>query len=100
MLRRLLTSRRLIAALLVVVSFRYSVGVFEPLWATYLDDLGAGTMVVTISLTVFALPMLVIARWAGRLSDTLRAAAHVGAVGCGDGAADGVLRVRRRCCRS
>ena len=69
-LRRLITSRRLIAALLVVVSFRYSVGVFEPLWATYLDDLGANTMVVTISLTVFALPMLVIARWAGRLSDT------------------------------
>jgi len=69
-LRRLVASRRLIAALLVVVSFRYSVGVFEPLWATYLDDLGAGTMVVTISLTVFALPMLVIARWAGRLSDT------------------------------
>ena len=66
-LRRLLGGRRLIAALLVVVSFRYSVGVFEPLWATYLDDLGAGTMLVTISLTVFALPMLIIARWAGRL---------------------------------
>jgi MFS family permease len=69
-LRRLLVSRRLIAALLVVVSFRYSIGVFEPLWATYLDDLGASTMIVTVSLTVFALPMLVIARWAGRLSDT------------------------------
>jgi DHA1 family multidrug resistance protein-like MFS transporter len=69
-LRRLISSRRLIAALLVVVSFRYSVGVFEPLWATYLDDLGASTMVVTISLTIFALPMLLIARWAGRLSDT------------------------------
>lgn len=69
-LRRLVRSRRLIAALLVVISFRYSVGVFEPLWATYLDDLGASTMVVTISLTVFALPMLLIARWAGRLSDT------------------------------
>ncbi len=69
-LRRLLTSRQLIAALLVVVSFRYSIGVFEPLWATYLDDLGASTMVVTISLTVFALPMLLIARRAGRLSDT------------------------------
>jgi DHA1 family multidrug resistance protein-like MFS transporter len=53
----------------VVVSFRYSIGVFEPLWATYLDDLGASTMVVTISLTIFALPMLVIARRAGRLSD-------------------------------
>jgi MFS family permease len=69
-LRRLIVRRPLIAALLVVVSFRYSIGVFEPLWATYLDDLGAGTMVVTASLTVFALPMLIIARWAGRLSDT------------------------------
>jgi MFS family permease len=68
-LRRLVVSRRVIAALLVVISFRYSIGVFEPLWATYLDELGAGTMVVTISLTVFALPMLLIARWAGRLSD-------------------------------
>jgi MFS family permease len=68
-LRRLLAGRRLIAALLVVVSFRYSVGVFEPLWATFLDDLGAGTMLVTMSLTAFALPMLIIARWAGRLSD-------------------------------
>ena len=37
------------------------------------------TMVVTISLTVFALPMLIIARPAGRLSDALRPAAVVGA---------------------
>ena len=68
-LRRLVVDRRVIAAILVVVSFRYSIGVFEPLWATYLDSLGASTMVVTISLTVFALPMLIIARPAGRLSD-------------------------------
>jgi DHA1 family multidrug resistance protein-like MFS transporter len=68
-LRRLISSRRLIAALLIVVSFRYSVGVFEPLWATYLDSLGAPTLVITLSLTVFALPMLIIAKWAGSLSD-------------------------------
>ena len=68
-LRRLSASRRVVAAVLVVVSFRYSVGVFEPLWATYLDSLGASTMVITISLTVFALPMLIIAKWAGSLSD-------------------------------
>ena len=68
-IRRLVSSRRLIAALLIVVSFRYSVGVFEPLWATYLDSLGAPTFVITVSLTVFALPMLLIARWAGSLSD-------------------------------
>lgn len=68
-LRRLLRDPRLIAALLVVVSFRYSIGVFEPLWAVHLDDLGASTTVITLSLTFFALPMLIVARPAGRLSD-------------------------------
>ena len=68
-LRRLLVERRIVAALLVVVSFRYSIGVFEPLWATHLDDLGASTTTVTLSLTFFALPMLLVARPAGRLSD-------------------------------
>ena len=68
-LRRLISSRRVVAALLVIVSFRYSIGVFEPLWATYLDALGASTIVITLSLTVFALPMLIIAKQAGRLSD-------------------------------
>ena len=68
-LRRLIADRRVVAALLVVVSFRYSIGVFEPLWATHLDDLGASTVIVTVSLTFFALPMLIVARPAGRLSD-------------------------------
>lgn len=68
-LRRLIVDRRVVAAMLVIVSFRYSVGVFEPLWAHHLDHLGASTMVVTLSLTVFALPMLLVAKWAGALSD-------------------------------
>jgi MFS family permease len=68
-LRRLIANRKMVAALLVVVSFRYSIGVFEPLWAVHLDDLGASTTVVTLSLTFFALPMLIVARPAGRLSD-------------------------------
>lgn len=68
-MRRLLADRRVVAAVLVIVSFRYSVGVFEPLWATHLDRLGASTMVVTLSLTAFALPMLLVAKRAGALSD-------------------------------
>ena len=68
-LRRLAGDRRVVAAILVVVSFRYSIGVFEPLWATYLDDLGASTVTITLSLTAFALPMLLVAKRAGRLSD-------------------------------
>lgn len=68
-LRRLIRSRRMVAALLVVVSFRYSIGVFEPLWATHLDDLGASTLLISLSLTGFALPMLIVAKPAGRMSD-------------------------------
>jgi MFS transporter, DHA1 family, multidrug resistance protein len=69
-MRRLITQRRVVAALLVVVSFRYSIGVFEPLWAVHLShNLGASTTVITWSLTMFALPMLLVAKRAGRLSD-------------------------------
>ena len=68
-LRRLLRTRRMVAALLVVLSFRYSIGVFEPLWAPHLDNLGANTMVITLSLTGFALPMLLVAKAAGALTD-------------------------------
>lgn len=68
-MRRLLLDRRVAAAILVIVSFRYSIGVFEPLWAVHLDRLGASTMVITLSLTAFALPMLAIAKRAGALSD-------------------------------
>lgn len=68
-LRRLLADRRIIAAMLVVISFRYSIGVFEPLWATHLDDLGASTQFIAFSLTGFALPMLLIAKQAGAMTD-------------------------------
>lgn len=68
-LRRLLRDRRVIAAMLVIISFRYSIGVFEPLWATHLDDLGASTRMIAFSLTGFALPMLIVAKPAGRMSD-------------------------------
>lgn len=70
-LRRLVRRRTVVAAVLVIVSFRFSVGVFEPLWATHLDRLGASTLLITFTLTMFALPMLLVARRAGRLSDQL-----------------------------
>jgi MFS family permease len=70
-LRRLIRTRQVIAALLVILSFRFSVGVFEPLWAVHLDALGASTLTVSLSLTLFAAPMLIVAKQAGRLSDRL-----------------------------
>ncbi len=67
--RMLVRDRRVVAAVLVVVSFRYSIGVFEPVWAVYFDDRGASTLVIGLSLTIFALPMIVVAPWGGRFSD-------------------------------
>ncbi|MEL7207625.1 MAG: MFS transporter [Actinomycetota bacterium] len=80
-LRRLIRRRQVVAALLVIVSFRYSIGVFEPLWAVHLDRLGASTLWITFSLMGFALPMLIVARRAGALSDRFgpRAASLVSA---------------------
>ena len=86
--------RRVVAALLVIVSFRYSIGVFEPLWATYLDDLGASTIVITLSLTGFALPMLIIAKRAGRLSDRFGPRVTSVRRRRRDGADHGVVRLR------
>ncbi len=68
-MRRLALDRRVVAAVLVVVSFRWSIGVFEPVWAVFLTDRGASTLVVGLSLTIFALPMIVVAPWGGRFSD-------------------------------
>ncbi|MEM9610106.1 MAG: MFS transporter [Actinomycetota bacterium] len=67
--RSLVRSRPVIAAVLVVVSFRFSIGVFEPLWAVYLSDAGASTLQIALSLSVFALPMIVIAPLGGRFAD-------------------------------
>ena len=69
-LRRLLARRRLIAALLVVVSFRYSGRRVRAAVGDVPRRPRGEHDGHHLSLTVFALPMLVIARWAGRLSDT------------------------------
>ena len=68
-LRRLICDRRMIAALLVVMAFRFSVGAFEPMWAVFMDELGASTMLITVSMALFAAPMLLVARWAGGITD-------------------------------
>jgi DHA1 family multidrug resistance protein-like MFS transporter len=68
-LRLLVRRREVVAAVLVVVSLRFSIGVFEPVWARFFTDLGASTLVIGLSLTAFAAPMVVVARFGGRLAD-------------------------------
>ncbi|MDH4146176.1 MAG: MFS transporter, partial [Acidimicrobiia bacterium] len=68
-LRQLARNRTVLAAVLVVIAFRFSIGVFEPIWARFLTDKGASTFVIGLSLTVFAAPMIVVAPIGGRFAD-------------------------------
>lgn len=54
--------------LLCTVAFYTTVGVFEAIWSIFLDDLGGSQRFIGLTLTLFALPMLVIPMYAGRLA--------------------------------
>ena len=65
-LRRLLATPAFVASLAVAVAFYTTVGVFEAVWAIMLKDLGAGTLFVGITLSLFTVPMVVLAPYGGR----------------------------------
>jgi MFS family permease len=67
----LLRQRKVWAALLLTVAVTIPVGAYDTLWARYLTDHGAGTLVIGASLTVFAIPYVLLAGRAGRLSDRI-----------------------------
>jgi MFS family permease len=53
--------------LLCSLAFYITVGIFEAIWAVFLDDRGASQLYIGATLTLFSLPMLVIPPFAGRL---------------------------------
>lgn len=65
-IRELLATRPYVASLAVAVAFYTTIGVFEALWAVLLTDLGAGSLFVGITLSLFTLPMVVLAPIGGR----------------------------------
>ena len=46
-----------------------SIGVFDAIYARYLTDLGAGTTYIGLTLAVFAMPLVILAPFGGRLAD-------------------------------
>ena len=69
----LVRQRPMQVALLLTVALIVPVGAYDTLWARYLTDNGGTTLLVGASLTVFAIPYIVLARRAGRLADRLGA---------------------------
>ncbi|HEX7095074.1 MAG TPA: MFS transporter [Acidimicrobiales bacterium] len=65
-LRGLLSSPPMQAALCATVAFYVTIGMFEALWALLLEDLGAETWVVGVTLSLFTVPMAVFAPFGGR----------------------------------
>jgi MFS family permease len=56
------------AALCAAVAFYVTIGFFEATWALLLDDLGASTLAIGISLSLFTIPMIFLAPVGGRLA--------------------------------
>jgi MFS family permease len=50
------------------VAFYLAVGVFDAIWALFMADLGASQVFIGATMSLFTLPMLVVAPWAGRLA--------------------------------
>ncbi len=66
--RTLLVRPAMQSALAMGIAFYIAVGVFEAVWAVYMADLGASQMFIGITLSIFTLPMIVIAPWGGALA--------------------------------
>jgi predicted MFS family arabinose efflux permease len=66
---RTLVKRPAIQACLAMgMAFYIAVGVFEAIWAVFMADLGASTLFIGITMSLFTLPMIAIAPWAGSLA--------------------------------
>ena len=67
-IRKLFRDRNIRAITLAVIGYYGSFGIYESIWAIYLDDLGASQIFIGFNLTLFAIPMVVIAPFAGKFA--------------------------------
>lgn len=64
----LLRQRPIVAALLMGSATFLMIGTFDALWVIVLDDLDAGEVVANIGITIFALPLIFLGSYGGRLA--------------------------------
>jgi MFS family permease len=67
----LLRSRSMVAALMMGSAVFLMIGTFDALWAIVLDDLDAGEVVANIGITIFALPLVFLGAYGGRLAQRI-----------------------------
>ncbi|MGE4651542.1 MAG: MFS transporter [Myxococcota bacterium] len=68
-IRELLRERSMWGMLVAAAGYYGAFGIYEAIWAVFLDDLGASQVFIGVTLTIFAVPMMVLAPAAGRLAE-------------------------------
>ncbi len=68
---RLLRHRGVVVAVLLQLAVFLPVGIYDSLWARYLTDRGATTLLIGFGLTLYGLPFVLAAPRGGRLADRL-----------------------------
>ena len=64
----LLRSRSLVAGLMLGGALFMMIGTFDALWAIVLDDLGSADWIANLGITFFALPLIFLGSYGGRLA--------------------------------
>ncbi len=64
----LLRSRPIVAGLMMGAALFMMIGTFDALWAIVLDDLGASDWIANVGITFFALPLVFLGSYGGRLA--------------------------------
>lgn len=67
-LRTLLKRRGMQAMICMAVGYYGSFGLFEAIWAIFLADLGASQLFIGLNFTLFAVPMILVAPFGGRIA--------------------------------
>ena len=65
----LLRFREVVVAALLALALFLPVGIYDSLWSRYLQDRGASTLFIGITLTMYGVPFIALASRGGRLAD-------------------------------
>lgn len=64
-----LANRLVVAAVVMQLTMSFANGTYEVIWSLFMESLGASVAVIGLTFTVFAIPMMVVSPFAGRIVD-------------------------------
>ena len=67
--RLILRRREALGAILLGAALFFPAGMYEAIWARFMEDLGASTLFVGVSLTMYGIPFAIVASLAGKFID-------------------------------